>query len=103
MSERHRTRQRWGIEDFCEELQNQYHLTKFPGISLPVVKRYILLPFYLYILVHRFQKLAAEWVERAERAAIRCLRWLKVGRAQTASQADWQTQMRLRAAVLLLG
>ena len=60
--------QRWGIEDFFEEIQNQYYLHKFPGTSLALVKRHIILTFLLYTLVKRFQKLAAEWMEKAEYA-----------------------------------
>jgi hypothetical protein len=48
--------QRWGIEDFFEEGQNQYYLNKFPGTSLAVVKRHIILTFLLYTLVKRFGK-----------------------------------------------
>ena len=86
--------QRWGVEDFFEEIQNQYYLHKFPGTSLAVVKRCIILTFFLYTLVKRFQKLAAEWLERAEyatmelrrfgkeffHAPIAYLRWLKAGK-----------------------
>jgi len=86
--------QRWGIEDFFEEMQNQYYLTKFPGTSLKLINRHIILTFLLYILVQRFQKLAADWLGRAEyalielrrfgkeflRAPIAYLLWLKAGK-----------------------
>lgn len=86
--------QRWGIEDFFEEAQNQYYLHKFPGTALTVVKRHIVLTFLLYTLVKRFQKLAAEWIGKAEYAvmelrrfgkeffhvSIAYLHWLKAGR-----------------------
>lgn len=86
--------QRWGIEDFFEEMQNQYYLTKFPGTSLKIINRHIILTFLLYILVQRFQKLAADWLGRAEyalmelrrfgkeflRAPIAYLLWLKAGK-----------------------
>jgi hypothetical protein len=86
--------QRWGVEDFFEEVQNQYYLNKFPGTSLRVVKRHIILTFLLYLLVKRFQKLAAEWLQDAEyatmelrrfckaflRAPIPYLLWLKAGK-----------------------
>lgn len=86
--------QRWGVEDFFEEVQNQYYMNKFPGTALAVVKRHIILTFLLYTLVKRFQKLAAEWLERAEyatmelrrfgkeflRAPIAYLHWLKAGK-----------------------
>ena len=68
---------RWGIEDFFEEIQNQYYLNKFPGTALKVVKRHIILIFYLYILVKRFQKLAAEWLEKAEYAKMELRRFSK--------------------------
>jgi hypothetical protein len=86
--------QRWGVEDFFEELQNQYYLTKFPSTSLTMVKCHILLTFYLYILVQRFQKLATDWLENAQyatmelrrfskeffRVPISYLHWLKAGK-----------------------
>jgi hypothetical protein len=86
--------QRWGVEDFFEEIQNQYYLHKFPGTTLVVVKRHIILTFYLYILVQRFQKRAAEWLESAKYATMELrrfgkeffqapaayLRWLKAGK-----------------------
>ncbi len=86
--------QRWSVEDFFEEVQNQYYIHKFPGTALTVVKRHIVLTFLLYILVKRFQKLAAEWIGRAEYAVmelrrfgkeffhvpIAYLHWLKAGR-----------------------
>jgi hypothetical protein len=86
--------QRWGVEDFFEELQNQYYLDKFPGTSLKVVKRHIILTFLLYVLVKRYQMLAAEWLEDAAyatmelrrfckeflRAPIPYLLWLKAGK-----------------------
>jgi hypothetical protein len=69
--------QRWGVEDFFEEIQNQYYLHKFPGISLAMVQRHIILTFLLYTLVKRFQKLAAEWLERAEYAKMELRRFCK--------------------------
>ena len=86
--------QRWAVEDFFEEIQNQYYLHKFPGTTLTVVKRHIILTFLLYTLVKRFQKLAAEWIGKAEYAVmelrrfgkeffhvpIAYLHWLKAGK-----------------------
>jgi len=86
--------QRWGVEDFFEEVQNQYYMHKFPGTSLAVVRRHIILTFLLYTLVKRFQKLAAEWLGRADyavmelrrfgkeflHAPIAYLHWLKAGK-----------------------
>ena len=86
--------QRWGVEDFFEEVQNQYYMHKFPGTSLAVVKRHIVLTFLLYTLVKRFQKLTTEWTGRAKYAAmelrrfgkeflhapIAYLHWLKAGK-----------------------
>ena len=69
--------QRWGIEDFFEELQNQYSLAKFPATSLPMIKRHIILTFLLYILVQRFQLLAADWLGRAEYALMELRRFGK--------------------------
>lgn len=98
--------QRWGIEDFFEEMQNQYYLTKFPGSSLKVINRHIILTFLLYILVQRFQKLAADWLGRTEyalmelrrfgkeflRAPIAYLLWLKAGKPK--EQARRSTRRR---------
>jgi hypothetical protein len=86
--------QRWGIEDCFEELQNQYYLAKPPGTSLKILNRHIILTFLLYILVQRFQKLAADWLGQAKyalmelrrfgkeflRAPIAYLLWLKAGK-----------------------
>jgi len=69
--------QRWGVEDFFEEIQNQYYLRKFPGTSLALVQRHIILTFLLYILVKRFQKVVAEWLERAEYAKMELRRFCK--------------------------
>ncbi len=69
--------QRWSVEDFFEEVQNQYYIHKFPGTALTVVKRHIVLTFLLYILVKRFQKLAAEWIGRAEYAVMELRRFGK--------------------------
>lgn len=69
--------QRWGVEDFFEEIQNQYYLHKFPGTSLAMVQRHIILTFLLYTLVKRFQELAAEWLERAEYAKMELRRFCK--------------------------
>lgn len=86
--------QRWGIEDFFEEMQNQYGLRKFPGTSLELVNRHIILIFMLYTLLEGFKKLAADWMEQADyaqmelrrfgksflRAPLRFLRWLRAGK-----------------------
>ena len=86
--------QRWGIEDFFEEVQNQYHLAKFPGTSLMLINRHIILTFLLFILIQRFQTLAAAWLNRADfalmelrrfgkeflRAPLAYLLWLKAGK-----------------------
>lgn len=69
--------QRWGVEDFFEEVQNQYYIHKFPGTALTVAKRHIVLTFLLYTLVKRFQKLAAEWIGRAEYAVMELRRFGK--------------------------
>jgi len=69
--------QRWGVEDFFEEAQNQYYLSKFPGTSLAVVQRHIILTFLLYVLVKLFQKQAAEWLEHAQYATMELRRFCK--------------------------
>jgi hypothetical protein len=69
--------QRWGIEDFFEEVQNQYYLHKFPGTALTLVKRHILLTFLLFTLVKSFQILAAEWLQSAAYATMELRRFCK--------------------------
>lgn len=86
--------QRWGVEDFFEEMQNQYDLRGFPGTSLELVNRHIILTFLLYTLLEGFKKLAADWMKQADfalmelrrfcksflRAPLRLLHWLRVGK-----------------------
>jgi len=109
--------QRWGIEDFFEELQNQYYLTKFPGASLKIINRHIILTFLLYILVQRFQKLAADWLELAEfalmelqrfgkeflRAPITYLLWLKAGKPKDQARRSTRRGGTFLAAFFSLG
>lgn len=86
--------QRWGIEDFFEELLNQYDLRKFPGADSTSVHRHILLTFLLYTMVRLFRTLAAEWMDGAQyatmelrrfgkeflRSPLILLRWLRQGK-----------------------
>jgi hypothetical protein len=86
--------QRWGIEDFFEEMLNQYDLRKFPSTDSTAVQRHIVLTFLLYTMVHLFRALAAEWMACDQyatmelrrfgkeflRAPLILLRWLRQGK-----------------------
>lgn len=54
--------QRWGVEDFIEQMANQYHLGHFPDTTMKIVKVHIALTFLLYRWVRGFAQLAAEWL-----------------------------------------
>jgi len=83
--------QRWSIEDFFEQMDNQYCLGHFPSTDLAVVKVHIALTWLGYTLLREFQQLVADWLHNAEyatmelrrfarrflRAPIAWLRWLK--------------------------
>jgi hypothetical protein len=83
--------QRWSIEDFFEQMDNQYFLGHLPSTDLAVVKVHIALTFLGYILLREFQQLVADWLHNAEyatmelrrfarrflRAPIAWLQWLK--------------------------
>ena len=68
---------RWGVEDFFEQMLNQYDLDKFPGISLRLVNLHIVLTFVLYILVQLFQQLAADWLNDVTYATMELRRFGK--------------------------
>ena len=67
--------QRWGVEDFIEQMTNQYHLGRFPTTKMKIVKVHIALTFLLYQWVRGFAQLAAEWLERAEYARMELCRF----------------------------
>lgn len=67
--------QRWGVEDFIEQMTNQYHLGRFPTTKMKIVKVHIALTFLLYQWVRSFAQLAAEWLERAEYARMELCRF----------------------------
>ncbi len=83
--------QRWSIEDFFEQMDNQYFLGHLPSTDLAVVKVHIALTFLGYTLLREFQQLVADWLHNAEyatmelrrfarrflRAPIAWLQWLK--------------------------
>jgi hypothetical protein len=56
------------VEDFIEEIKNQYHLGRFPGKDLQLVEVHLILMLILYILMKQFKQLAAQWLKRAEYA-----------------------------------
>lgn len=66
---------RWGVEDFIEEIKNQYHLGRFPGKDLQLVKVHLILTLILYILMKQFKQLAAQWLARAEYARMELCRF----------------------------
>lgn len=66
---------RWGVEDFIEEIKNQYHLGRFPGKDLKLVKVHLILTLILYVLMKQFKQLAAQWLERTEYARMELCRF----------------------------
>lgn len=58
--------QRWGVEDFIEQMTNQYHLGRFPDTEMKIVKVHIALTFLLYQWVRGFAQLAAEWLAQPQ-------------------------------------
>lgn len=66
---------RWGVEDFIEEIKNQYHLGRFPGKDLKLVKVHLILTLILYVLMKQFKQLAAQWLQRAEYARMELCRF----------------------------
>ena len=82
---------RWGIEDFFAEMLHQYNLRQFPGTSLSLVKRHLVLTFMLYTLIEGFKGYAADWLNQTRyatmelhrfgkeflRAPLDFLRWLR--------------------------
>lgn len=73
---------------------HQYNLRQFPGTSLEVVNRHLILTFMLYTLVEDFKKYAADWLNQAKyatmelrrfgkeflRAPLRYLHWVRDGK-----------------------
>ena len=66
---------RWGVEDFIEEIKNQYHLGRFPGKDLKLVKVHLIPTLILFILMEQFRQLAAQWLGRAENARMELCRF----------------------------
>ena len=70
--------QRWSIEDFFEQMDNQYFLGRFPGTDLAVVKVHIALTFLGYTLLRQFQQLVAVWLDNAEYATMELRRFARL-------------------------
>jgi hypothetical protein len=69
--------QRWSIEDFFEQMDNQYFLGHFPSTDLAVVKVHIALTFLGYTLLRQFQQLVAVWLDNAEYATMELRRFAR--------------------------
>ncbi len=86
--------QRWGIEDFFEQMDNQFVWGRWPGTELGLVRVHIALSLLGYTLLVEFKRLVAEWMNQAEyatmelrrfaraflRAPVALLAWLKTRR-----------------------
>jgi hypothetical protein len=70
--------QRWSIEDFFEQMDNQYFLGHFPSTDLAVVKVHIALTFLGYTLLRQFQQVVAAWLHNAEYATMELRRFARL-------------------------
>lgn len=62
--------QRWGIEDFFEQMDNQFVWGRLPGTELGLVRMHIALSLLGYILLMEFKHVVAEWMNQAEYAVL---------------------------------
>lgn len=70
--------QRWGIEDFFEQMDNQLVWGRLPGTKLEVVRVHIALSLLGYILLMEFKHLVAAWMNQAEYATMELRRFARV-------------------------
>lgn len=86
---------RWGVEDFFEQMNNQYGLGRFPATALNLVKVHIALTLIGYTLLRQFQHWAAEWMGQAEYATMELRRFSREFLRAPLAALRWQ---RTRAA-----
>ncbi len=86
---------RWSVEDFFEQMNNQYALGRFPTTHLNLVKVHIALTLIGYILLRQFQHWAAEWMGQAEYAVMELRRFSREFLRAPLAMLQWQ---RTRAA-----
>lgn len=86
---------RWGVEDFFEQMNNQYDLGRFPATDLALVKVHIGLTLIGYLLLQQFQHCVAAWMEQAEYARMELRRF---SRDFLRAPLDWLRWQRTRAA-----
>ena len=70
--------QRWGIEDFFEQMDNQYWIERFPDTDLALVKVHLALTFLAYTLLTEFEQLVAQWLDDAEYATMELRRFARL-------------------------
>jgi len=70
--------QRWGIEDFFEQMDNQYGLGRLPGSKLAVVKVHLALTLLGYTLLTMFQQLVATWLDQIAYATMELRRFARL-------------------------
>jgi Transposase DDE domain len=70
--------QRWGIEDFFEQMDNQYGLGRLPGSKLAVVKVHLALTLLGYTLLTMFQQLVATWLSQIAYATMELRRFARL-------------------------
>ena len=70
--------QRWGIEDFFEQMDNQFIWSRLPGTPLKLVRVHFALSLLAYTLLMEFKHLVAEWMNQAEYATMELRRFARV-------------------------
>lgn len=70
--------QRWGIEDFFEQMDNQYGLGRLPGRTLAVIKVHLALTLLGYTLLTMFKHLVATWLNQIEYATMELRRFARL-------------------------
>jgi hypothetical protein len=86
--------QRWSVEDFFEQMDNQYFLGRFPATDLARVKVHIALTFLGYTLLTEFQRLVAQWLDQAEYATMELRRFARLFLRAPVAWLHWLKQRR---------
>jgi hypothetical protein len=84
--------QRWSVEDFFEQMDNQYFLGRFPAPDLARVKVHIALTFLGYTLLTQFQRLVAQWLDQAEYATMELRRFARLFLRAPVAWLHWLKQ-----------
>lgn len=84
--------QRWSVEDFFEQMDNQYFLGRFPSTDLALVKVHIALTFLGYTLLTTFQRLVAQWLDQAAYATMELRRFARLFLRAPCAWLNWLKQ-----------